>query len=186
MASVYGKYGGGGFDEAKSILRSMKRAATSGNLKTVVQKVQDQALKRFDQVVYGRGTMYGQTLAEIFSKTRPRRSDGRGSVGGRGRGTPVKTGRLQRSLTEYQNEFAIYERKIRNDGSVTIKYGGKPADPKTRRLYISAVEDKYGFLADGIKKFEQGQAMKMLAADLAQMFSKAFKAHFAQASRSRK
>lgn len=168
------------------MLRSMSRAAKSQNLKKVVEKTQEQAMRRFDQVVYGRGTMYGQTLAEIFSKTRPRRSDGKGSVGGRGRGTPVKTGRLQKSLVEYQNEFAIYERKMFGNGSIRIKYGGNPIDPKTGRSYMSSVEDKYGFFADGIKKFEQGQAMKMLANDLAQIFSKTFKAHFESSARSRR
>lgn len=186
MAGLYGQHGGAGFQQASAMLRAMSKAAKQPALKKVVEKVQKQALIRFDQVVYGRGTMYGQTLAEIFSKTRPRRADGLGSVGGRGRGTPVKTGRLQRSLVEYQNEFAIYDRKIFNNGSIRIKYGGNPINPKTGKSYIADVESRYGFFADGIKKFEQGQAMKRLADDLAQIFSKAMMDHFNTAAKTRR
>ena len=186
MGKVYGTRGSSGFEEATAALRAMSRAAKSPQLKKVVEDVQSKAIKRFDQVVYGRGSMYGQTLAEIFSKTRPRRADNRGSVLGRGKGTPVKSGRLQKSLVEYQNEFAIYERNAYANGSIRIKYGANPIDPKTGRQYMSVVEDKFGFFADGIKKFEQGQAMKRLASDLAQIFSKAMMTHFEKASRSRR
>lgn len=181
MGRVYAKSGNKGFEEVQAALRALQNAAKKNSTDRVVDGITENALRRVDQIIYGKGSSYGSTLAEIFSKTRPRRKDGGGSVMGTGRGTPVKTGRLQRSLTEYQNEFAIYERRAYKGGRIQIKYGGNPIDPKTGRRYFSNVEDRYGFFSDGIRKFEQSQTVESLGRDLAQILNKALLKHFSAA-----
>ncbi len=181
MAGVFAKSGTRGFEEVKAALRSLQNAAKKSSTNRVIEQVQEKALRRVDQIIYGRGSSYGTTLSEIFSKTRPRRKDNKGSVGGRGRGTPVLTGRLQKSLTDYQNEFAIYERRAYKNGNITIKYGADPVDPKTGKRYFAAVESKFNFFQDGIQKFEQSQTVDALGRDLAQIFNNALLKHFSTA-----
>jgi hypothetical protein len=177
-----------GIDEAMSMLEALAKATSPRETKKVLGTTQAKGFAEIRQAIYG--SKYGTSLAEIFRKTRPRRGDNRGSVLGAGRGTPVKTGRLQGSLTSNSSQFSIYSEQVKtsgaNRGIMQVIYGGDPVNPKTGARYFSDVESKFNFFADGINKFEKEGTMKKLGESLAYIVGKALHSQISRAVRSAK
>lgn len=175
-----------GIDEAMKMLEALAKATSSRETKTVLQATQAKGFAEIRSAIYG--SKYGVSLAQIFRKTRPRRADNRGSVMGVGKGTPVKTGRLQKSLTSDASEFSIYSEMIktsgRNRGILQVIYGGDPINPRTGEAYFGDVESKFNFFAEGIAKFEKEGTMKKLGESLAYIFGKALHDHISRSVRS--
>lgn len=161
----------GGVDQALASLRALAKAMETKTAKRELMKQQGKGLEMMRSAVYGR--KYGTSLATIFKKTRPRTKDDKRSVVGFGLGTPVKTGRLQKSLTVFGAPFSIYSEQVHRDGSIRIVYGGDPHDPYTGNSYFRYPEEMYGFFAEGIEQFQRGRAMKLLGEDLAYLYGKA-------------
>lgn len=173
MATRVGRGSNSGLEEAMSMIKALKRAATTKNARAAIVKVQSRGFEMFDEAIYG--GRYGHSLASIFSKTRPRTADNKRSKFGKGLGTPVKTGRLQGSLMDPTDTFAIYQREVHKNGEMRVTYGGNPLDPKTGRAYFQSAEDMYGFFQDGLNKFEKSNTTKKLGEGLAQLFATAIR-----------
>jgi hypothetical protein len=173
-----------GIEEALATLRALSKAVTTQETKRCLKYVQGEAFQKMQKAVYG--SKYGVSLATIFSKTRPRTKDNKRSKMGTGLGTPVKTGRLQKSLTVFGDPFGIYSQQVHTDGSLRIVYGGNPLDPVTGKAYFGAVEDRYGFFQEGLNKFEQSQTIRALGDDLAYLFGKAVHDHVKKSIQSAK
>jgi hypothetical protein len=175
-----------GIDDAMSMLEALAKATSTRESKKVLQETQAKGFAEIRQAIYG--GKYGTSLATVFRKTRPRRADNRGSVMGAGKGTPVKTGRLQKSLTTDSSEFSIYSEQVktsgRNRGIMQVIYGGDPVNPRTGARYFEDVESKFNFFADGIKRFEKEGAMKKLGESLAYIVGKALQQHISRSVRS--
>ena len=161
--------------EAISVLRQLRSTMNAKEAKTVMGNVHTKAFSEVRHAIYG--SKYGISLAEIFSKTRARTASGRSTTRA-GAGTPVKTGRLQKSLTNKDSEFSLYAEYFnRNTGEIMVNYGGNPVNPKTGAEYFDDVESKFKFFADGILKFDQGKTMGNLGEGLAYIFGKALQDH---------
>ena len=173
-----GRAGISGLQEAMAGLKELSKALTPSETKRCLAKVQGQGFEKIRRAVYG--SQYGVSLATIFSKTRPRTKDNKRSKMGKGLGTPVKTGRLQKSLTIFGDPFGIYSQETGKNGEMRVHYGGNPLDPKTGKPYFQDVEDTYGFFQEGLAKFEQSRTMKSLGDDLANLFGKAVQDHIRQ------
>jgi hypothetical protein len=108
----------------------------------------------------------------------------------RGAGTPVKTGRLQQSLTQQNSEFSIYSEQFKSSGAgqgaIQVIYGGDPVNQKTGAKYFSDVESKFNFFIDGITKFERENTMQKLGEGLAYIFGKALHDHISKSVRAAK
>jgi hypothetical protein len=164
-----------GLNEALDSLRALQKACGTREAKSTLRKSQAKGFEMIRSAVYGR--KYGISLAEIFRKTRPRTKDDKRSVYGFGLGTPVKTGRLQKSLTTFGAPFSIYTEQSHTDGTIRVIYGGDPADPYTGNSYFKYPEETYGFFADGIAMFQHQRTLKALGEDLAYMYGKALQKH---------
>jgi hypothetical protein len=164
-----------GLAEAMAGLKALSKALSPSETKRALAKVQGQGFEKIRRAVYG--SQYGVSLATIFSKTRPRTKDNKRSRMGKGLGTPVKTGRLQKSLTVFGDPFGIYSQEVGKSGEMRVQYGGNPLDPKTGKAYFQDVEDSYGFFQEGLAKFEQGRTMQALGDDLAYLFGRAVHDH---------
>lgn len=171
MATRVGRGGNSGLEEAMAIIKALKRAATTKTAKAAIVKVQGRGFELFDEAIYG--GRYGNSLASIFSKTRPRTADNKRSKFGKGLGTPVKSGRLKGSLMDPADTFAVYQREVHKNGEMRVTYGGNPLDPKTGKAYFKSAEDMYGFFQDGLDKFDKLNITKKLGKDLAQLFATA-------------
>lgn len=176
-----------GIDEAIKILEALAKAASSREAKAIVTRNQAKGFAEIRHAIYG--SKYGVSLAEIFSKTRPRTQSGRSSMA-RGAGTPVKTGRLQQSLTQQNSQFAIYSEQFKSSGAgkgaIQVVYGGDPVNPKTGARYFSDAENKFNFFIDGITKFERANTMRKLGEGLAYIFGKALHDHISKSIRAAK
>jgi hypothetical protein len=161
----------GGINEALSGLRALAKAVDTKTARRELLKQQGKGLEMMRSAVYGR--KYGTSLATIFRKTRPRTKDNKRSVAGFGLGTPVKTGRLQKSLIAFGAPFSIYSEQVHKDGSIRVVYGGDPIDEYSGKPYFRYPEEMYGFFAEGIEQFQRGRALKMLGEDLAYLYGKA-------------
>ena len=174
-----------GIDEAMKMLEALAKASSSRETKIVLEKTQAKGFSEIRSAIYG--SKYGLSLAEIFRKTRPRTQSGRSSMA-RGSGTPVKTGRLQKSLTTSNSEFSIYSEQFkssgRNKGIIQVLYGGDPVNPKTGARYFEDVESKFNFFVDGITKFERSNTMTKLGESLAYIFGKALHDHISKSIKS--
>ena len=164
-----------GMDEALSSLRALKLACEPKETKRVIASQQAKGFAMIRSAVYG--SKYGMSLASIFRKTRPRTKDGARSLAGYGLGTPVKTGRLQKSLVSFGAPFSIYSEQVHTDGSIRVVYGGNPLDAYSGNSYFKYPEDMYGFFAEGIERFQREKTLKMLGEDLAYMYGKALQKH---------
>lgn len=164
-----------GIDDAMSMLTALAKAVSPRESKKVLEATHAKAFAEVRHAVYG--SKYGLSLAEVFRKTRPRRADNRGSVRGRGLGTPVKTGRLQASLTNETSEYRIYSEQYKtsgaNKGIIQVIYGGDPVNPRTGAHYFGDVESKFNFFADGLSKFEKSNTLKKLGEGLSYIVGKA-------------
>lgn len=161
----------GGINEALDGLRALAKAIDTKAAKRELMKQQGKGLEMMRSAVYGR--KYGSSLATIFKKTRPRTKDDKRSVAGFGLGTPVKTGRLQKSLTTFGAPFSIYSEQVHKDGTIRVVYGGDPIDPYTGNSYFRYPEEMYGFFAEGIEQFQRSRTLKALGQDLAYLYGKA-------------
>lgn len=166
-----------GINEAMSALRSLAKAVETKEAKAALIKVQAQGFDMIRSAVYHK--KYGTSLATIFAKTRPRGKDGR-TKSGFGLGTPVKTGRLQRSLTSYKAPYSIYQQEVAKDGTMRVQYGGNPIDPYSGKPYFKYPEELYGFFEEGIQWFTMQKTLKSLGKDLAALYGKALQRHVAK------
>jgi hypothetical protein len=176
-----------GVDEAMKMLEALAKAASSRSTKAVLTKTQAKGFAEIRHAIYG--SKYGVSLAEIFRKTRPRTQSGRSSLA-RGSGTPVKTGRLQQSLTLANSQFSIYSEQFKSSGAgkgaIQVIYGGDPVNPRTGARYFGDVENKFNFFVDGITKFERANTMQKLGEGLAYVFGKALHDHIRSSIKSAK
>lgn len=166
-----------GVNEALDALRALAKAVDNRSAKAELKKHQGKGLQMMRSAVYG--SKYGPSLASIFRKTRPRTKDDKRSVFGFGLGTPVKTGRLQKSLITFGAPYSIYSEQVHTDGSIRVVYGGDPVDPYSGNSYFKYPEDMYGFFAEGIERFQQSRTLRALGQDLAAMYGKALHKHIA-------
>jgi hypothetical protein len=165
----------GGINETLSALRALAKAAETKEAKRELTKYQGRGLQMMRSAIYG--SKYGESLGKIFRKTRPRTKDDKRSVLGFGLGTPVKTGRLQKSLVSFGAPFSIYSEQVHKDGSIRVVYGGDPIDEYSGKPYFRYPEEMYGFFAEGIERFQRSRTLKALGEDLAAMYGKALQKH---------
>jgi hypothetical protein len=157
-------------EDAISMLDGLSRNLRSDASFGAIEVMQRQALGKVREAVYG--NRYGKSLAQIFSRTRKK---GDMSPGG---GTPVKTGRLQNSLTAEGAPYSIYSENYGKGGYISVTYGGDPVDKGER--YFPKVEERYGFFEDGINQFERSRTLKKLHDDIAKDLSAAVRNRIAQ------
>jgi hypothetical protein len=169
-----------GITESIKMLENLQRYIRSDAAKDAIKQMQGAAFGMIDNAIYG--SSYGVSLAQIFSRTRPR-VNGK-SVRGKGAGTPVLTGRLQNSLTSPDAPYSLYQRNVLNKGGISVRYGGDPQDPKTKEHYFPRPEGMYKFFADGLTEFEQAQTISKLNSDLAMLFTKKVREQLARKIRS--
>jgi len=165
-----------GINEAMSALRALSKAVSNRQSRAALVKVQAQGFSMIRSAIYHR--KYGTSLAEIFRKTRPRGKSGNSKLGV-GLGTPVKTGRLQRSLVTPDAPHSIYQQEVAKDGSIRVQYGGNPIDPYSGKPYFQYPESLYGFFEEGVQWFTMQKTLKLLGEDLAAMYGKALQKHVA-------
>jgi len=169
-----------GINESMQLLRAMAKACETRSAKASLKKVQAQGFDMIRSAIYY--TKYGTSLGTIFKKTRPRGKDGR-SKAGFGLGTPVKTGRLQQSLTTYNAPYSIYQQEVHTDGTMRVQYGGDPIDPYSGKPYFKYPEELYGFFEEGIERFQKERTLRALGSDLASLFGKALQRHISESAR---
>ena len=157
-------------ENAISMLDDLSKNLRSDASFGAIEQMQSGALGKVREAVYG--SKYGKSLAQIFSR---KRAKGDMEPGG---GTPVKTGRLQNSLTTEGAPYSIYSENKGQKGYLSVTYGGDPVDRGER--YFGKVEDRYGFFEDGINEFERSRTLKKMSDDIAKDLTSAVRNRIAQ------
>lgn len=153
-------------DMLNDLQKNLRSDASFG----AIEQMQGDALGKVREAVYG--NRYGKSLSQIFSR---KRAKGDMEPGG---GTPVKTGRLQNSLTTEGAPYSIYSENRGQKGYLSVTYGGDPVDRGER--YFGKVEDRYGFFEDGINEFERSRTLKKMSDDIAKDLTSAVRNRIAQ------
>jgi hypothetical protein len=145
--------------------------------------MQDIAFKKIEEAVYG--DKYGKSLAQIFSRTRPKTRGGYTSKK-KGSGTPVDTGRLQNALVIPDAPYGIFKRNRGSRGHFSVTYGADPVDPDNENeRYFAKVERRYKFFSEGLDEFEKQETMENLGKDLAEVFTRQVRNRLARQLRRR-
>lgn len=164
-------------------LQELSRAIRSDASLGAIEAMRDIAFSKIDEAVYG--SKYGVSLAEIFSRTRPKTNSGYTSRA-KNSGTPVDTGRLQNALVVPDAPYGIYRRNKGARAHFSVTYGADPVDPENENeRYFPKVERRYKFFSEGLDEFEKQETMKNLSNDIAQVFTREVRNRLARRIRGR-
>lgn len=172
-----------GLQSSIRMLQNLTKALRSDASLGAINLMQDIAFKKIEEAVYG--DKYGKSLAQIFSRTRPKTKSGYTSRK-KGSGTPVDTGRLQNALVIPDAPYGIFKRNRGSRGHFSVTYGADPVDPDNdNERYFAKVERRYKFFSEGLEEFEKQETMENLGNDLAEVFTRQVRNRLARQLRRR-